>query len=73
MLSAIFAVTEGDALISSLFSRTAAMREAAMSITELGFFSSLLLLLLLASLFRLPRQAILGDGGPLKTSVELYR
>jgi hypothetical protein len=39
ILSEIFAVTEGDALISSRFNRTAAMREEAMRRGEFGFFS----------------------------------
>jgi len=39
-LSAIFAVTDGDGLISSRFSRTAAISEAAMSITAFDLFSS---------------------------------
>jgi hypothetical protein len=40
ILSAIFAVTDGDGLISSLFSRTAAISEAAMSIAAFDLFSS---------------------------------
>jgi hypothetical protein len=71
MLSAIFEWTIGEDLISSRFSRTAAMREAAMSIAELAFLSSSLLLG--AFPLRLARQALLGDGAPLNTSVGLYR
>src|SRR5262245_7484643 len=41
MLSAIFECTAGDGLISSRFNRTAAMSDAAMSKTALGFCSSL--------------------------------
>ncbi len=70
MLSAIFAVTDGDGRISSLFSRTAAISEAAMSITAFDLFSSLLLLLL-ASPLRRSEHVLLGDGGPLNTSVGL--
>ena len=55
MLSAIFEQTIGDDLISSRLNRTAAMRDAAMSIAAFGFFSSLLLR---ASPFRFSR----GDG-----------
>jgi hypothetical protein len=77
MLSEIFAVTEGDGLISSRFSRTAAMREAAMRIAEFGFFSSSLLIgappLLPASALRCSKQVLLGAGWPLKISVGLYR
>jgi hypothetical protein len=40
MLSAIFAVTDGDGLISSRFSRTAAISEAAIRITAFDLFSS---------------------------------
>ena len=69
MLSAIFEQTIGDDLISSRLSRTAAMRDAAMSIAAFGFFSSLLLR---APPFRFSRQAVLGDGGPLNTSARLY-
>jgi pimeloyl-ACP methyl ester carboxylesterase len=43
MLSAIFEWTTGDDLISSRFSRTAAMSDAAMRSTAFGFLSSLLL------------------------------
>jgi len=47
MLSAIFAVTDGDGLISSRFSRTAAMKEAAISSAVFGLVSLSWLALLL--------------------------
>jgi len=40
MLSAILECTAGKDLISSRFNRTAAIKEAAMSIAAFGFFSS---------------------------------
>jgi hypothetical protein len=66
MLSAIFAVTDGEGLISSRFKRTAAMKEAATSTALFGFFSPLLLGRL--SAFRLSGQVLLGDGDPLNMS-----
>jgi hypothetical protein len=75
ILSAIFAVTEGDGLISSLFNRTAAMKEAAISIAAFGLLSLVWLALfsLVPSIFRRSEQVLLGDGCPLNTSVGLYR
>ena len=69
ILSAIFAVTDGDDLISSLFSRTAAMSEAAMSITAFDLFSSGLLIVV--SSLRCAEHVLLGDGRPLNTSAGL--
>jgi len=66
MLSAIFAVTDGEGLISSRFRRTAAINEAATNTAVFGFFSPLLLGRL--SAFRLSGQLLLGDGDPLKMS-----
>jgi len=66
MLSAIFAVTDGEGLISSRFRRTAAMKEAASSTAVFGFFSALSFRGL--STFRLSGQVLLGDGDPLKMS-----
>jgi hypothetical protein len=66
MLSAIFAETDGEGRISSRFRRTAAMKEAATSTAVFGFFSALSFREL--STFRLSRQALLGDGDPLKMS-----
>ena len=61
-------------MISSRFSRTAAMRDAAISNTEFGLFASLLLeVLALLEALRLPEQFILGPGWPLNTSAGLYR
>jgi len=54
MLSAIFEWTLGDDRISSRFSRTAAISDAAMSRSAFGLFSASLLLLLLL---------LLGSGG----------
>jgi hypothetical protein len=66
MLSAIFAVTDGEGLISSRFRRTAAMKEAATSTAVFGFFSGLSFRGI--SVFRLSGQVLLGDGDPLKMS-----
>jgi hypothetical protein len=66
MLSAIFAVTDGEGLISSRFRRTAAMKEAATSTAVFGFFSAPSFREL--STFRLSRQALFGDGDPLNMS-----
>ncbi len=66
MLSAIFAVTDGEGLISSRFKRTAAMKEAATSTAVFGFFS--VLSFRGFSTFRLSGQVLLGDGEPLKMS-----
>jgi hypothetical protein len=75
ILSAIFAVTDGDGLISSRFNRTAAMKEAAISTAAFDLLSLvwLTLLLLTPSIFCRSGQALLGDGCPLNTSVGLYR
>jgi hypothetical protein len=69
MLSAIFAVTDGGGLISSLFSPTAAISEAAMSITAFDLFSSRLLSL--ASPLRRTEHVLLRHGCPLNTSAAL--
>jgi len=66
MLSAIFAVTDGEGLISSRFKRTAAMKEAATNTAEFGFFSALSFRG--PSTFRLSGQLLLGDGDPLNMS-----
>jgi len=66
MLSAIFAVTDGEGLISSRFRRTAAINEAATSTAVFGFFSALSFRGI--STFRLSGQALLGDGDPLNMS-----
>lgn len=68
MLSAIFAVTDGEGLISSRFRRTAAMKEAATNTAVFGFFSALSFRG--TSSFRLSRQVLLGDGEPLKMSAD---
>jgi hypothetical protein len=75
ILSAIFAVTDGEGLISSRFSRTAAMKEAAISIAAFVLLSLFWLALfsLVPSVFRRSGQVLLGDGCPLNTSVGLYR
>jgi hypothetical protein len=75
ILSAIFAVTDGDGLISSRFNRTAAMKEAAISTAAFVLVSLfwLALSLLTPSIFRRSGQVSLGDGCPLNTSVGLYR
>jgi hypothetical protein len=75
ILSAIFAVTDGEGLISSRFSRTAAMKEAAISIAAFGLLSLFWLALFsfVPSTFRRSGQVLLGDGCPLNTSVGLYR
>jgi hypothetical protein len=75
MLSAIFAVTDGDGLISSRFNRTAAMKEAAIRTAAFDLLSLvwLTLLLLTPSIFCRSGQVLLGDGCPLNTSVGLYR
>ena len=66
MLSAIFAVTDGEGRISSRFNRTAAIKDAATKTAVLGFFSPLSFRKL--STFRLSGQLLLGDGDPLKMS-----
>jgi hypothetical protein len=66
MLSAIFAVTDGEGLISSRFRRTAAIKEAATNTAVFAFFSALSLRRV--STFRLSEQVLLGDGGPLNMS-----
>lgn len=68
-MSAILAVTDGDGLISSLFSRTAAMSEAATSIAAFDLFSSGLLVVV--SSLRCTEHVLLGDGCPLNTSAGL--
>jgi hypothetical protein len=68
MLSAIFELTTGDGLISSLFRRTAAISEAAIKTALFTFFASLLLPL---SPALYSRQLLLGQGPPLKTSLGL--
>src|SRR5258708_5289050 len=69
MLSAIFELTAGEGLISSLFRRTAAINEAAIKMALFTFFPSLLPLLPAFC----SRQLLLGQGAPLKTSLGLYR
>jgi hypothetical protein len=71
MLSAIFEYTAGEDLISSRFSCTAAINEAAINSTEFGLFASLFLLSLALSLLRFREQLLPGLGGPLKTSFGL--
>jgi hypothetical protein len=66
MLSAIFAVTDGEGLISSRFRRTAAIKEAATNTAVFAFFWSPSLRRV--SIFRLSGQVLLGDGGPLNMS-----
>ena len=66
MLSAIFAVTDGEGLISSRFRRTAAIKEAATNTAVFGFFSALSFRGI--STLRLSGQVLLGDGDPLKMS-----
>ncbi len=70
MLSAILAYTAGEDLISSRFSRTAAIKEAAINSTEAGLLASLLLF---GMLLRFRAQLAPGLGGALKTSPGLYR
>jgi hypothetical protein len=62
MLSEIFAVTDGEGLISSRFSRTAAIKDAAMRIAAFCRFSLLLGLFDVFSIFRRSGQVLLGDG-----------
>ena len=69
ILSAIFAVTDGDGRISSVLSRTAAMSEAAMSIAAFDLFSSRLLFVVPS--LRCAEHVLLGDGRPLNTSAGL--
>jgi hypothetical protein len=66
MPSAIFAVTDGEGLISSRFRRTAAIKEAATSTAVFVFFSVLSFRGI--STLRLSGQALLGDGDPLNMS-----
>jgi len=73
MLSEIFAVTDGEGLISSRLSRTAAIKDAAIRIAAFCRFSLLLGLFEVFSIFRRSGQVLLGDGWPLKTSAGLYR
>jgi hypothetical protein len=61
MLSAIFAVTDGEGLISSRFRRTAAMKEAATNTAVFGFLLGAIVRGI--STFRLSGQVLLGDGG----------
>jgi hypothetical protein len=65
MLSAIFEWTLGDDLISSRFSRTAAMSDAAIKRTALGFFCSLVVG------FPRSKQLLLGPGESLNISAGL--
>src|SRR5205814_10031003 len=62
ILSEIFAVTDGEGLISSRFSRTAAIKDAAMRIAAFCRFSLLLGLFEVFSIFRRSGQVLLGDG-----------
>ena len=68
MLSAIFDCTAGEDLISSLLSRTAAIKEAAISRAAVGFSS---FLLLLVSGLRCSEHVLLRADCPLNTSAEL--
>jgi len=67
MPSAILECTAGKDLISSRFNRTAAIKEAAMSVAAFGFFSSAPG----ASLFWCSTHVALGNGWPWKISVGL--